>query len=140
LLGIFLKIIKVIITKIISPQYLYGKWIKQYLREYFNEGRFYIYKTYCCAARMSTKKFKQHERNYITRWSGSTFFGDWQRGRRSRATGWGVEGEKTMVTECGGWCTTVGEDHEINMYVGGYGPRGSGVASNPRLLIGQRPP
>lgn len=39
-----------------------------------------------------------------------------------------------------GWCATVGEDHEINMYVGGCGPRGSGVASNPRQLIGQRPP
>lgn len=40
-----------------------------------------------------------------------------------------------------GWRgAAVGKDHEINMYVGGCGPRGSGVASNWRLLIGQRPP
>lgn len=40
-----------------------------------------------------------------------------------------------------GWRgAAVGKDHEINMYVGGCGPRGSGVASNCRLLIGQRPP
>lgn len=58
--------------------------------------------------------------------------------RRRGREGEVQKGGKTMVTE--GWCATVGEDHEINMYVGGYGPRGSGVASSPRLLIGQRPP
>lgn len=51
--------------------------------------------------------------------------------RRNGATG---EGGKEGVG------AAVGKDYEINMYVGGCGPRGSGVASNRRLLIGQRPP
>jgi len=58
-------------------------------------------------------------------------------GERSESRGGGGQTERGDRVRRG---VTVGEDHEINMYVGGCGPRGSGVASNPRQLIGQRPP
>ncbi|KAG7188326.1 hypothetical protein KM043_007984 [Ampulex compressa] len=62
-------------------------------------------------------------------------------GGRGRAEGRGRVGECRCEKGWRRWReVAVGKDHEINMYVGGYGPRGSGVASNPRQLIGQRPP